>query len=1142
MADDIYVAIDGSDGADGSIGAPFATLNRAAQEVATIVAGGLPVGGIVVHLRGGTHQVTSTVALTSAHSGTATNPVVWKSYDGEQAFVTGAQEITGWSLVTDPGELARLSQEANGSAYRALLSDSGITDFGEVDDSIPDPNGGNFKCISGGDRAELTYDKQVMQLARWPKTGFLKTGAVTDTSGTAVGEFVYAESEIDGFASEPDMWAFGHWKHQWASDYNPVANVNTTTKQITLTNPHYTYGFAADHPYYLLNIMSALSQPGDWYLDRVAGVIYFWPLGDISAGKPSLSMVENAVTLNNVEYNTFDRSLMFEATRGVAIYATDCTNCTFGAATQNVGGYGLRVTDGSDCLINAATMTNPGDGAVYILAGDRITLTNCNHIMEQGDYSKFGRWNRTNSPAAYVVGCGATVRNCNIYDGPHQGIRFNGNNHTFEKNNMHHLGYEASDAGAIYTGADWSYAGNVVQFNYIHHCYGFEGSWIVGMYLDDIASGVLVTGNTFYDIKRPILLGGGRNNTIVNNAMYSVEYGMRMDSRCEDWAEPAMDAWFVKLNDMPYQTPPWSDDYPYLVTLQSDEPEKAKYNLFNNNIVWVVSEFPITYQFGAENYITPTNNILDDQDPLFVDPDNEDFNLQPGSPMYGLGWTDIDYTDIGPTQEPVLSNPTVDPSLASCDLTVESNDAVGTLYAAVRDSGAYQAGDEELIKNGTGAVWYEPGGKAPVAGVNTFTATGLSEDTIYYAGFAQEQIITNPNEHEFNADLGWFTAGTFSRGSTTGGFDKDGLYHEVAVDQPVFQGCGWGGSDWTPDAAFDGLVVTRDTINLMVPNYGFASAPWATAGVNVSTTVMRGEMQFDQCTSTTTNGAACYVENPIGGGPADVYWGTVAEQGDASQITLEMDGDVGRVTFDWNTNAPTVSLEEFGATGSVRQLAPNVWAFYILLSGQSTASRIARVYPHGMGTIGNGDSTLVNAGSLLNDDAFAPQDFVQDDTGRSIPFTVAEGVLPVAISQDFSIQYLYQNICAPTVGSALTLCHFNQDAASTTNKVTLSASTSGAPTVQVNVANTGNKNIYSGYNRAMGAWVNLRLKREGDSLKLWVDDEAIKTTTLNSAGPFSQDLTMLDLLGTNTWKGGHILKKVRVYNTALDDSVLEGWT
>jgi hypothetical protein len=81
-------------------------------------------------------------------------------------------------------------------------------------------------------------------------------------------------------------------------------------------------------------------------------------------------------------------------------------------------------------------------------------------------------------------------------------VQFAGNDHVIEFNDVHHVCLESNDAGAVYSGRDWTWRGTVIRFNKFWEITGFEDRGCVGVYLDDMLCGTHVHGNLFWRVTR----------------------------------------------------------------------------------------------------------------------------------------------------------------------------------------------------------------------------------------------------------------------------------------------------------------------------------------------------------------------------------------------------------------------------------------------------------------------------------------------------------------------------------------------------------------------------------------------------------------------------------------------------------------
>jgi hypothetical protein len=228
------------------------------------------------------------------------------------------------------------------------------------------------------------------------------------------------------------------------------------------------------------------------------------------------------------------------------------------------------------------------------------------------------------------------------------GIGLGGNDHIIEYNELHHILLETHDAGAFYMGRDWSMRGNVVRFNFFHEMGKGDAQ---AVYLDDWASGTLVQGNICQGVRRGVLLGSGRDTTIVNNVFVDCTYAIHIDQRGTGWAKYYFDGsnttLFDRLKDVNATGPIYTAKYPELATLLEDEPVLAKNNVIRHNVCvnseWLSLHHGLTpeteYLHISDNYVG--------EDPGFVNPEAMNFRIKPDSPAFDVGFKPIPWDSIG---------------------------------------------------------------------------------------------------------------------------------------------------------------------------------------------------------------------------------------------------------------------------------------------------------------------------------------------------------------------------------------------------------------------------------------------------------------------------------------------------------------
>ena len=289
----LYVAPGGNDGGSGRAAAagadgagPFATLERARDEVRKLKqAGPLPTGGVVVELAAGVYELARPLELTAADSGSAEAPIVYRAASGAEVRLVGGRQVTNFVPVTDAAVLQRLDESARGKVLQADLKALGIKDFGQV--------------ATDGQRLEVFFQDKPMTLARWPNEGFVKVGELLGGSlreahglkGDNVGKFTYEGDRPARWVGEKDIMLHGYWFWDWSDQRQKVASIDTTARVITMTEPYHYFGYRKSQRYYAYNLLPELDLPGEYWIDREAGVLYFWPPAPIAAGKPMVSVL-----------------------------------------------------------------------------------------------------------------------------------------------------------------------------------------------------------------------------------------------------------------------------------------------------------------------------------------------------------------------------------------------------------------------------------------------------------------------------------------------------------------------------------------------------------------------------------------------------------------------------------------------------------------------------------------------------------------------------------------------------------------------------------------------------------------------------------------------------------------------------------
>ena len=424
----LYVSPQGHDSAAGGKDTPLATLAGARDRLRSLKrANKLPKGGATVWIRGGTYFQRETFTLTSQDD-LSPAPVTYTAYKGETVRLTGGREVTGWRPVTDTAILDRIDPAARGHVLQADLKAQGITDFGQMT-----PRGFTKPIRPAG--LELFFQEAAMTLARWPNVGQWARVAGT-ASDQGADHFSYEGDRPARWAKAEDAWVYGYWQFDWADSYTKITSVDAATHQIRTGPTGDLMAYTPGHRWYALNLMEELDTPGEWYLDRRAGLLYFWPPSNVTQGHPTVSLTRDLVRLDSVSHVTL-RGLTLEACRGDAITIRGGNyNRIDGCTVRSAGNRGATIVGATESGVRGGEITGTGDGGITLDGGDRKTLTPGRNFVENCRIHDYSRWDRTYRPGVGVDGVGNRIAHNLISDAPHNAILLGGNDHIIEYNEI----------------------------------------------------------------------------------------------------------------------------------------------------------------------------------------------------------------------------------------------------------------------------------------------------------------------------------------------------------------------------------------------------------------------------------------------------------------------------------------------------------------------------------------------------------------------------------------------------------------------------------------------------------------------------------------------------------------------------------
>ena len=374
---DLFVAPGGDDAAPGTLEEPVASLQRARDLLrARPAAERAALGAITVWVRGGDYLLPAGLRLTAEDSGTADAPVTWRACPGERVRLIGGVRVGGFEPWRDEILQADLATP---------LAAAGMD---EIPPHLPkryqvDPDAAPESC-------ELYLDGKRQTAARWPnarrepgKAGrWAYVAGVRDDLDWLLepeGSVFNAGSErVRGWQHNPeDIQVHVFTNPNWADDVLNLDHVDGDTGELWLHPSAPAAGhahFEAGGRFYVKHVLEELDEPGEYYIDRPARRLYFWPPAGSADGLAVVTTAESVVVTDGASHLTL-RDFVIQSARGCAVVIRGGSHVTVaGGSVSGAGAWGVLVKGGCRHRVRGCALLDLGRGGVYLRGGDRFTL------------------------------------------------------------------------------------------------------------------------------------------------------------------------------------------------------------------------------------------------------------------------------------------------------------------------------------------------------------------------------------------------------------------------------------------------------------------------------------------------------------------------------------------------------------------------------------------------------------------------------------------------------------------------------------------------------------------------------------------------------------------------------------------------
>lgn len=554
-----FVAPDGSDENPGTQDAPFATLTAARDAIRALKAkSGLPPDGVTVFLRGGTYAVKETLALGEEDSGSPGSPILYAAWKDEKPILSAGFVVRDFR----PADSPRLPSAARG---KALVADVRAQGYGHFE---PLPSYGFTVGENTGKQpmTDLYHGAKRLEPARWPNEGWRKILGGNPTNGTVR----VTLDDWDVWTHEPGLMITAYPSALWADLTCPVTGFDRKRGEIAMAAGRRLARIKEGHPWFFSNALCALDAPGEWYLDRAAGLLYVMPDG---REEPYVLSGFDApfVELKGVHDVEF-RGLTLAYGRGDAIVGSKLARVTFAQNDiRNFGNDALCALDSKRVTIAGNRLDTFGHGGIRLSGGDRRTLTPAGHAVVGNDIARVEQWKRTYAPGLLLFGCGTRVEGNHFHDMRSSAMRLEGNDFLVRSNLVEDVVLESDDQGGVDIYANPTYA--IRLLDNVWRNIGRGGEFVqcgqAAIRFDDRVSNMIVAGNRFENCSwkhfGAIQMNCGRNNTVDRNVFVNCTKALSIQRmKMERWQKyvASKEGQYRMTKEVDIRTEPYKSRYP----------------------------------------------------------------------------------------------------------------------------------------------------------------------------------------------------------------------------------------------------------------------------------------------------------------------------------------------------------------------------------------------------------------------------------------------------------------------------------------------------------------------------------------------------------------------------------------------------
>lgn len=432
-------------------------------------------------------------SISITKSGTAGLPIVFAAYGtGAKPEISGLSTLTGW--ISKGTNLWEADCPLGGSSVKNLL-------LNNVPQQI-----GRYPNVSDSNKGYLNFESHISNTQ------------ITDYQLSSSPNWTGAEMVIR--------------KNHWVIDRTNITQHSGNTINYSGGSG---YSGVNGWGYFIQNSPNTLDKYGEWYYNPSTKKMLIYTNTQNPGTSVEISSINTIISINGPKYITL-KNLVIEGSNTVSIYISNAqyiniNNCTINASAIN----GIEASNCSQITFDNNTVSNTKNNALFFYQSCSYSSISNNYIVNTGYMAGAGESGDGSYDAINVEGGNITIEKNTIDSTGYVPIGFRGDAAIVRNNIVKNYCYIKDDGGGIYGGGSgygcdqvfvqkMSYVTDNMVLNGIGAPEGTNNDYDAthGIYLDDNASNVEITGNTTANIRTSgLFLHNAHEIKITGNTVFN---------------------------------------------------------------------------------------------------------------------------------------------------------------------------------------------------------------------------------------------------------------------------------------------------------------------------------------------------------------------------------------------------------------------------------------------------------------------------------------------------------------------------------------------------------------------------------------------------------------------------------------------